>query len=77
MSYSSIVQIVAEPKREWIEAIGGGKYDVKTGIMDNNVQVKIFQFKCICEHLICFEKDDEYVFKAKKSCCVNKSEEYI
>jgi len=34
-------QIVAEPKREWIEAIGGGKYDVKTGIMDNNVQIGV------------------------------------
>jgi len=31
-----------EPIREWIEAEGGGKYDVKTGVMmENNVQIGV------------------------------------
>ena len=31
------------------------------------------KIKCVFNHLICFEKNDKYLFKARNSCCVGET----
>ena len=39
------------------------KHRIKTGQLKE-------KYKCLFQHLFCFEKEDKYVFKARNSCCV-------
>ena len=46
--------------------------DFELESMISEIVLKLYRtvIECIFQHLICFEKDDKYVLKAKNLCCL-------